>query len=205
MRASYHLEEQYYGLAAEEESEVERVFLLNRLDSATSGIVLMALSEGVAKSVLTAFEKKKVKKVYSAIVFGAPPRNPSLWKDRLSVKRSSGSVRAQVGGGNSAETRLLEVRQLPVLPTMSHLKLAPLTGRTHQLRIQASKRKCPIAGDRTYGDFKRNKAFAASSGVKRLCLHCVETSLEYSLAGKSYRFSAKSKDPFVGIVKPGGR
>ena len=110
-------------------------------------------------------------------------------------------VRAKAGDGALAETRLLEVRQLPVMPTMSWLRLAPLTGRTHQLRIQTSKRKVPIVGDRTYGDFRRNKLIASSMGLKRLCLHCMETSVEYVLKGKTYRFSAQSKDPLAELFK----
>ena len=41
---------------------------------------------------------------------------------------------------------------------MALLELQPKTGRTHQLRIQCANRGLPIVGDRTYGDFQRNKA-----------------------------------------------
>ncbi|MGY8695520.1 MAG: RluA family pseudouridine synthase, partial [Verrucomicrobiia bacterium] len=68
--------------------------------------------------------------------------------------------------------------------------------RTHQLRIQTAKRGTPIVGDRTYGDFQKNKSIANSRGIKRLCLHCIDTEVTYSIGGKSFSFSAKSKVPF---------
>lgn len=171
------------------------VYLLNRLDSATSGIVLLATEEATAQAVLKAFETKRVRKTYQALVFGNLRGGPPIWRDRLSVKKAQGGVRASVGGGLSAETKLVKAEPVPGMPPMSRLTLMPITGRTHQLRIQTSKRHVPIVGDRTYGDFQKNK-LAAKKGMKRLCLHCVRTELEYQLEGRRHSFKASSKVPF---------
>jgi 23S rRNA-/tRNA-specific pseudouridylate synthase len=58
-----------------------------------------------------------------------------------------------------------------VAGVMSLLELEPKTGRTHQLRIQCSQRNLPIVGDRTYGDFEKNRAFAKSTGQQGMFLH----------------------------------
>lgn len=50
---------------------------------------------------------------------------------------------------------------------MALLELRPGTGRTHQLRIQCANRGLPIVGDRTYGDFTKNR----NSKVESLFLH----------------------------------
>lgn len=196
--APYDEERQAYRIASDEgdPSEDRWVYLLNRLDSATSGLVLLTIDAAVRKEALRAFEEKRVTKVYSALVFGFTRKGANVWKDRLSVKRVEGGVRASAGGGLSAETRLMGSRQVPGTPAMSYLTLMPITGRTHQLRIQCAKRGTPIVGDRTYGDFTKNKQLSKLKGIKRLCLHCVETRLDYSLSGKTIRFSAKSKAPF---------
>ncbi|EDY81858.1 RNA pseudouridine synthase family [Verrucomicrobiia bacterium DG1235] len=193
--AGYDEKRQAYSVLDTESGETRLVYLLNRLDSATSGIVLLALEEGTAKAALKAFETKNVRKTYQALVFGAPRGGPPLWRDRLSVKHAEGGVRASAGGGLSAETKLVKVELLPGVPLVSRLTLMPITGRTHQLRIQTSKRRIPIVGDRTYGDFQKNK-MAAKKGMKRLCLHCVGTELQYQLSGRSFRFKASSKSPF---------
>ncbi len=197
LEVPYDEEVQAYRLGAD--SSTERfVYLLNRLDSATSGLLLMTANRKMRDLVRGAFEKKKVRKVYEALVFGYSRASGSnLWKDRLSVSKREGGLRASAGGGVSAETKLLSSRRIPGIPTMSLLSLSPLTGRTHQLRIQTSKRGLPIVGDRTYGDFSKNKQIARSKGLKRLCLHCTETALEYTFAGKKFRFRAISKCPFL--------
>ncbi|MBK1876321.1 RluA family pseudouridine synthase [Pelagicoccus mobilis] len=193
--ARYDEKRQAFVLSGDEGRGERLVYLLNRLDSATSGIVLLALGEGTAQAVLKAFEAKRVKKTYQALVFGMPRGGPPIWRDRLSVKKAQGGVRASVGGGLSAETKLVKVETMPGMPPMSRLTLMPITGRTHQLRIQTSKRHVPIVGDRTYGDFQKNK-LAAKKGLKRLCLHCVKTELDYQLSGRSYNFRVSSTVPF---------
>lgn len=195
LNARYDEKAQAYSVLGTDGEASLSVNLLNRLDSATSGIVLLSLSQETAAAVLKAFEAKRVKKTYQALVFGAPRGGPPLWRDRISVKKAQGGVRASTGGGLSAETKLVKMEPMGGMPPMVRLTLMPITGRTHQLRIQTSKRQVPIVGDRTYGDFQKNKV-AAKKGLKRLCLHCVNTALEYRLGDRSFRFEASSKAPF---------
>ncbi|MBT5168422.1 MAG: RNA pseudouridine synthase [Opitutales bacterium] len=195
LEADYDDKKQAYRIEREEDGP-RWVYLLNRLDSATSGLVLLTTNAFVRTEVLKAFEKKQVRKVYAALVFGFTRKGPPVWKDRLTTKKAQGGLRVSEGSGLSAETRLVASKQIPGMPAMSLLTLMPLTGRTHQLRIQTSKRGTPIVGDRTYGDFQKNKSIASTRGIKRLCLHCMETEITYSIGGKSANFLAKSKAPF---------
>lgn len=186
---------QAYGIDSGD-GETNWVYLLNRLDSATSGLLLMTMNLAARAEVLKAFERKQVRKVYAALVFGFVQRGRQVWKDRLTVKKAQGGLRTSIGAGLNAETRLVASKAIPGMPALSLLTLMPLTGRTHQLRIQSSKRGNPIVGDRTYGDFQKNKSIARSRGIKRLCLHCVETEVSYAIDGKAFRFAAKSAAPF---------
>ena len=52
------------------------LWLLNRLDSATSGVILTAASEKLALAVREHFAKKQVHKIYNALVFGRPQKPP---------------------------------------------------------------------------------------------------------------------------------
>ncbi len=195
LNVRYDEKRQAYLLLEKEGEPQGLVYLLNRLDSATSGIVLLSLAEDTAAAALKAFEMKKVKKTYQALVFGALRGGPPLWKDRITVNKAQGGLRASTGGGLSAETKLVKAEPFPGMPGVSRLTLMPITGRTHQLRIQTSKRHVPIVGDRTYGDFQKNK-LAAKRGFKRLCLHCSNTELEYRLGAADFRFKASSRIPF---------
>lgn len=198
LKAPYDLKSQVYRVSGDAEDPVE-VFLLNRLDGATSGLVLLSLNKEIREVILKAFETRRVRKTYEALVFGMPRcGGVPLWKDRLKVSKSEGGVRASADGGALiAETKLLGVEAIPGPPLLSLLTLAPLTGRTHQLRIQSAKRGVPIVGDRTYGDFQKNKQFAKAKGLKRLCLHCVKLELDYMHRGRKVLFEASSPAQFV--------
>ena len=195
LQAHYDSKEQAYRVV-DDEGEETLVFLLNRLDSATSGVVLLSLNDEIVGEVKAAFERKRVEKIYKALVFGAPRGGSPSWKDRINVKSDGHKARASGGGGLLAETRLLDVKRFPGPPLTSLLTLQPITGRTHQLRIQTSKRGMPIVGDRTYGNFQKNRAFGRSGKHQRLCLHCESTKLEYRYKGKSFKFQEFSKCPF---------
>lgn len=171
------------------------VWLLNRLDSATSGVLLCATRESVANVVRQQFADNRVRKKYFALVFGtlAPPRQ--VWRDRLRVSREEGHVRTTAREGVAAETEVKLAQVYPGRYPVSLVELYPKTGRTHQLRVQCAKRKLPIVGDQTYGQFSWNREFAKATRRKRLFLHSAEVALNFKLAGETVRFSARAPVP----------
>jgi 23S rRNA-/tRNA-specific pseudouridylate synthase len=200
LNAPYNMEGEYYewkgpASGSPGSAPVFRLWLLNRLDSATSGVILAAASEPLAAAIRKQFKNKRVRKVYHALVFGAPRRPSELWTDRLSVRREAGHIRTSAKGGAPAESRVSAVRTGKGRARVSLLQLEPLTGRSHQLRVQCAKRGLPIVGDQTYGDFSRNREFSRLSGHKRLFLHSLETSFEYEYAGGAARFFAHASLP----------
>jgi tRNA pseudouridine65 synthase len=175
---------------------MRRLWLLNRLDAATSGVILTAASEELAKAVRAQFKRKQVRKIYAALVFGAPSKTTELWRDLLAVEKRGGKIRSAAQAGNvPAESRMSLVRAGRGEPKISLIKLEPVTGRSHQLRVQCAKRHLPIVGDQTYGDFGRNRAFAKQTAVKRLCLHSLETTFSYEWAGRSHEFATRAELP----------
>jgi 23S rRNA-/tRNA-specific pseudouridylate synthase len=179
----------------DEDGKMRRVFLINRLDSATSGLILVALDRVVAEAVREAFRRREVDKIYQAFVFGHARSPRQEWIDRMNVKGGGGSIRAGDSGPYKAETDMRRLRLLPGPPAMSLLELVPKTGRTHQLRFQCAKHRLPIVGDKTYGEFKRNREFARRTGSRRLFLHSSEIRFEYEHSGRSNHFDAKSPLP----------
>ncbi len=189
---------------------IRKVFILNRLDAPTSGVVLAATDERVALAVRRAFLAGSVRKVYAAVVCGSPVPGKGIWKDFLRrVRMRDGSlrveaVRATTRDAMFAETHFSVIRAgtlntegVPAVPG-ALLRLEPKTGRTHQLRVQCALRKIPILGDRTYGDFYRNARWAeggVSPAKNRLFLHAGETEVVFPWRGKSIRFFAESALP----------
>jgi 23S rRNA-/tRNA-specific pseudouridylate synthase len=166
LTCSYSLKDEAYHIPPDKGGG--KVWLLHRLDAGTSGVILVADQERTAEEVKKAFEEHRVKKTYVALVFGWPKEKEAVWRDRIEVKKEGGKARGKAGAGIWAEAkmRVREKFQGRAGP-MALLELQPKTGRTHQLRIQCANRGIPIVGDRTYGDFQRNKALK----IEPLFLH----------------------------------
>ncbi len=170
LTCSYSLKDEAYHIPPDKGGG--KVWLLHRLDGGTSGVILVASEEQTAAEVKYAFAQHQVRKRYIAMVFGWPERVNAMWKDRIEVVKDKGRVRARPGNGSWAEAVMKErSRGKGAAGGMSLLELEPKTGRTHQLRIQCSQRNLPIVGDRTYGDFEKNRIFTKSTGHQGMFLN----------------------------------
>lgn len=176
--------------------KVRKLWLLNRLDSHTSGVILGSLDEALALRIRALFREKHIEKTYHALVFGKPSNATAIWKDRLVIEKRGGQVRAKAGEGIPSEShvRVLRQRREGAGP-VALIELVPRTGRSHQLRVQCAHHKLPIVGDATYGDFGANRALAKASGIKRLCLHSHQTRFDYEHAGRVVKFSVTAPTP----------
>lgn len=191
--APYDLERECYRIPLADGGK-QTVFLLNRIDSPTSGLVLGATDLEIARVVRQAFRENTVHKTYFALVKGGrmqPPRG--RWMDRLARRKVGTTVRMGVGpGGIPAATDFLWQRsggKKDVL--VSLLELRPLTGRTHQLRVQCAAHRAPIVGDKTYGDFSYNRRLVAAGVEDRLFLHAATLELVFPWKGGQEKFRAE--------------
>lgn len=191
LRAGYDQESESYAWSG------NRLYLVHRLDSPTSGVLLACDSKEVAEILREAFAQRKVKKTYHAIVKQKAKAGNGEWKDRLEKFREDGKLRVRRGKGTEAVTRASFEREKVGRLALSLLRLEPLTGRTHQLRVQAAARGFPIVGDRIYGDFSLNRRIARESKVDRLCLHASSIEVSFALNGEQHHFASESALPRV--------
>lgn len=172
------------------------LWLLNRLDSHTSGVILGVRDDTeLARRIRALFREKHIQKVYHALVFGKPSQPTAVWRDKLAIEKRGGQVRTLAGQGIPSESEMRVLRQRRDVTPLTLIELTPRTGRSHQLRVQCAHRRLPIVGDATYGDFGANRALAKASGVKRLCLHSHRTSFDYEHGGRTVKFSAVAPTP----------
>lgn len=194
LNAEYDQKNEFY--AWKTSGGIQRAWLLNRLDSPTSGVLLLSVNESIVQVIRQLFAVHKVKKTYYALVKGKPSPASGCWKDIL--KRES-YKQAKVSGSASelfAQTYYQFDGRSEDLP-VSLIRLMPVTGRAHQLRIQCSYHNHPIIGDRTHGDFSFNRKLSSIIGEKRMMLHSAEINLSYMLQGNQYKFKAESLLPKV--------
>jgi 23S rRNA-/tRNA-specific pseudouridylate synthase len=170
----------------------QKFFLLNRLDAPTSGLLIGCFDEGIAHAIRECFAKQEVRKTYYALTAYQKMPSNGVFRDVLEERRSGTHLRVTRGRGEEALTRyfLEEALSFGKIPLLK-LRLQPITGRTHQLRVQCALRKLPIIGDKTYGDFVLNRKLWAILPEKRLHLQSCAIEFEYKFQGKKYLFSAQ--------------
>lgn len=187
----YDFDGEYYFWQDTQGNE-QKAWLLNRLDSPTSGVILIGLNQAIKDAVRVAFKKHTIKKIYYAIVKGRPRVAVGQWNQKLKQSSSTSKYKST----QKLAKTLYKLSSIASKdPKLSFLSLEPITGRTHQLRIHCSDNRLPIIGDQTYGDFKFNRQIKKSFGVNRLCLHSGSTIVSYNLNGRQHEFKAESAMP----------
>lgn len=161
------------------------VWLIHRLDQDTSGILLAAKNKKTVQACRKAFEERKVKKYYLALVSRRPMPPHGIWRDALIEKRSGGGVRTAVhfSGKPNAFLNYKMKEYFPKL-NLSLLEIDLLTGKTHQIRVQSAYRGHPVAGDRIYGNFTLNKELKSAINLQRMFLHAWKLILPHPASGK---------------------
>ncbi|MBU1130373.1 RluA family pseudouridine synthase [Patescibacteria group bacterium] len=131
--------------------KLERGGLVHRLDKGTSGILLVAKSEGVLAKLKEQFKKREVKKRYVALIEG----DVSFEGEVLAPIKRNVYVFGKWGvdiDGKEAWTkfRLLEKYEKDG-KKYNLVEIDLKTGRTHQIRVHFSYLGWPLVGDRVYG------------------------------------------------------
>ena len=141
-----------------------RLFAVHRLDREASGVIVFARSAAAHRWLNGQFDRREVRKTYLALVHGAVGPNRGSINAPL---REFGSGRMGVDPrrGKPSETEFKVVERLPAATL---LRVHPLTGRRHQIRVHLYHIGHPIVGDLRYGDR------ALQSRSPRLMLHACE-------------------------------
>jgi 23S rRNA pseudouridine1911/1915/1917 synthase len=149
----------------------------HRLDRAVSGVLLFATTPRAARQLARQFERRQVRKTYRAIVTPTGAEPPAAgatleWHD--TIRKVPDEARAEIvpagtPGARAAVTTGIARSALP--DGMLLLELEPLTGRMHQLRVQAASRGLPVVGDTLYGGRPSGDAAPTDSRTNPIALH----------------------------------
>ncbi len=186
----------------------QHVFPLHRLDRPTSGVLIFALSSGVASQVMPMFANHEMVKTYHAIVRGWIEEAGRLdyalkvELDKIADKHASQEKEAQEA---ITDYRPLAKAEIPYstgkFPTTRYclMELKPLTGRKHQLRRHMAHLRHPIVGDTTHGDGKHNKLFREVYDSHRLLLHASSLEFVHPFTNQTVLIKAKVDDTWQKI------
>jgi 23S rRNA pseudouridine1911/1915/1917 synthase len=142
------------------------VFLgvMHRLDRPVSGVILFARTSKALARMNDVFKNREVKKTYWAVVRNKPAAASGTlvhWLVKNPQKNVVTAYNQEVAGSQRAE---LSYKMIGELGGYYLLEVDPLTGRSHQIRVQLSSMGCPIVGDNKYG-------YPRGSRKGSICLH----------------------------------
>lgn len=151
------------SLASRVQKEFPQAQMIHRLDKDTSGVVLMSLNRKAHAKIAAQFENRTTEKSYIAVVWGRVEQEEGLIDLPLAIDpENKPRHHVDYRNGKPAQSRwqVLERWQ-----DRTRVRLSPLTGRTHQLRVHMKAIGHVILGDEFYAQGAPLRA------AERLLLH----------------------------------
>ncbi len=148
---------------------------VNRLDRDTSGLVLIARDRLSAAKLSASLQSGKIEKTYLALLSGNVKQEEGVIDRPIRRAMESIIIRecCEKGQGDAALTRYRVLRRYDGYTLVS---AAPITGRTHQLRVHFASIGHPILGDSLYGE--------SSDLIERQALHACRLTFPHPNADK---------------------
>ena len=151
---------------------------VTRLDRDTSGVVIVAKNPFSGAILSENMKAGKIKKEYQAVINGRI--NPMSGVINAPIKRKYESMILRCVSPDG-KTAITVYETLTVNDNFSLVRLNPITGRTHQLRVHLSHMGTPIYGDDLYG---------APQTEESVRLHCRKVTLSHPSTGEEISFEA---------------
>jgi 23S rRNA pseudouridine1911/1915/1917 synthase len=172
--------------------------IVHRLDRDTSGVLVVARTQGFFSYMKELLQKRIARKTYIALVHGFMERKNGIIDIPIGLKPGTTKRSVRARNMKMVKPAVTEYKTLEQFEydgqKFSLLELFPRTGRTHQLRVHLSSVNHSVVGDQMYG--RRENPW----GLSRQFLHA--DSIEFDLpSGKRIRASADLPDDLVKILK----
>lgn len=161
--------------------------VITRLDRDTSGIVLIAKNKIASASLTRQLSEGKLKKTYLALCHGSPQKTKGIIDAPIARADGSTILRCVFKDGKRAIT---EYEKIGEQGELSLLRLHPLTGRTHQIRVHLSHIGNPIFGDDMYGSPEVGESIR---------LHCRSLAFNHPLRSEVMQIHAPVPDDMKGL------
>ena len=165
-----------------------KLFLMQRLDRGTSGVIFFSKRAEINAALTRQFETKQIRKRYLALCEGELAERQRIDAPLARIGPISFGVR------ENGKRSLTIVSPLRATPNGSLVAVTLETGRTHQIRVHLAAIGHPIIGDWLYG--ARNAA--------RPMLHAAELAMTHPLSREALRVSAPPPGDFRKVAQERG-
>ena len=142
--------------------------VIHRLDRPVSGAVIFAKTSKALTRMNKLFREKTIQKTYWAIVEKPPLKKEDRLEHYLIKNQQKNKSRAYSKPYEGALKSVLDYAVLKTLDRYTLLKVEPISGRHHQIRVQLSTIGCCIKGDLKYGAKRSNKDASISLHAREI-------------------------------------
>ena len=170
---------------------------VNRLDRDTSGCMLTANTRDASYKMYKAMTTGEIHKTYLAVLCGRPePESGS--RETYMHRRTESIIEREETDPSTPDAKVARTAYRTIASYGGYTVVVahPLTGRTHQLRVQFAGMGCPIAGDDLYGK--------ADPHIARHALHAWKTSFPHPDTGERIAVTAPLPDDIHALLAAAG-
>ena len=175
------------------------VYNVHRLDSKTSGLIVLAFSPENAKNLTLQFERKEVEKIYNALVKGNP--GSGTFNENVLIKKR-GKKKQAITHFKTIETIQTDIsyKEFENIE-ISFVEIQLETGKWHQIRQHFAMHRFDILGDTHHGDWTLNRIITEKTGIKRLFLHAESLSFTHPISQETIRFKSSTPREFQQVLQ----
>ncbi|OGW39196.1 MAG: pseudouridylate synthase [Nitrospirae bacterium GWC2_56_14] len=186
------------------------VYPVHRLDKSTSGVLLFALDQEIARRMTLSFTGGTISKEYLSIVRGVTKEAERIdypLKDIVDKMTDQRANKDKPAKPSVTDYRRLASIELPhpvgrySTARYSLIAVFPATGRSHQIRRHLKHIFHPILGDTTYGDGKQNDFFRRQFDCHRLLLHACKVQFLHPATGALLHIRAPLDHAFGAVLE----
>lgn len=138
----------HLGRLSDDKEDI-RPGIIHRLDQNTSGLLLVAKNDAVARLLREQMVERKIVRIYQALICGRLPQESG--KIDLPIGRSLRDRKKMAVTKINARQAVTHYKVLDSFPIVDYVEIRLETGRTHQIRVHFSHLNRPVLGDPEYG------------------------------------------------------
>jgi 23S rRNA pseudouridine1911/1915/1917 synthase len=164
--------------------------VVHRIDRDTSGLVIFARDPRAWQALKEQFARREPDRRYLAVVEGTPGRSRDTWRDWLRWHPERLRQEPAARGARRALEAVTVYEIVEVLHEATLLSLRLVTGRQHQIRVQAWLHGLPLVGERTY----RDAGSTVPIRFSRQALHASALAFRHPISGRMVSVEAPLAD-----------
>ena len=183
--------------------------IVHRLDKDTTGVLLAAKNDDAHRHLSIQFEKRVVEKEYVAVVAGELEFDSDVINRPLGRHARDGTKMSIRADGKASESFYETIERFA---GFSYVRIAPKTGRTHQIRVHLGSLGHPVAADRDYrGTVPTWRSLGItpedpdespeSPVINRQALHARRIAFYYPMSDRRIAFEAPLPEDFERLLR----